>query len=516
MDAVTNTWTISCALVLVVCFWKMINMVWIRPKKLEKILRNQGLNGNKYRLLFGDMKEFSMFQRSRAKHIDIDNGEEVLSHVVPFPYHALQKHGRSFITWMGWNPRVTVMDPELIKEVLTNLNDFRKARGNPFINFIGTGIVTYEGDQWVKHRKLINPAFHMEKLKNMVPAFGLSCSEMLGKWEKLVSSNGSCELNVWPHLQALTSDVISRTAFGSSYEEGIRIFELIREQSIHTMQALQALYIPGSMFLPTKRIKRMKAINKEVNLSIRNIIDKRLKEMKGGESNYQDLLGILLESNIKEVEQHQNKTHGMTIDEVIEECKLFYFAGQETTSSLLVWTMILLSRHQEWQSRAREEVLNVLGDKDIDMDRLNHLKVVNMIFYEVLRLYPPVIGTTRMAKKDITLGRFSLPSGVQIGLPIMLIHYDEHLWGSDAKQFNPNRFSDGISKATNNQLIYFPFGWGPRICIGQNFALLEAKMALSMILQKFSFEFSPTYAHAPHIVLTLQPKYGAPLILHKL
>ena len=124
----------------------------------------------------------------------------------------------------------------------------------------------------------------------------------------------------------------------------------------------------------------MNAIDKKVKHSIRGIIDNKLKAMEAGESNNRDLLGIMLESNMKEVEEHQNKNLGMTIDEIIEECKLFYFAGQETTSSLLVWTMVLLSKHQEWQSRAREEVLNVLGDKNMDLDGLNHLKVVSAYF----------------------------------------------------------------------------------------------------------------------------------------
>ncbi|KAL8246789.1 hypothetical protein R6Q59_008005 [Mikania micrantha] len=496
----------------------MINMVWLRPKRLEKYLRTQGFNGNKYKLLFGDMKEMSlMFQQSKSKHISIHDEDAVLPHVAAFNHQSLKKYGRSFVTWIGWNPRVTIMDPVIIKVVLTKISDFQKTRSNPLvIKFLTMGLVTHEGDKWVKHRKIMNPAFNVEKLKNMVPAFHLSCSEMIKKWEKMISSKGSCELDVWPYIQALTSDVISRTAFGSSYEEGIQIFELLREQSVLAMEALQSVYIPGSRFLPTKRNMRMKAIDSEVQHSIRHIVNNRIKAMKAEEGNYDDLLGIMLESNIKEVKQHENKSHGMTINEIIEECKLFYFAGQETTSSLLVWTMILLSKHQEWQSRAREEILNVLGDQNVDTDGLNQLKVVNMIFYEVLRLYPPFVGIARKADKDITFEGFSLPSGTQIALPIILLHYDEQLWGSDANKFKPERFSEGISKATKNQVIYFPFGWGPRICIGQNFALLEAKIALTMILQKFSFELSQSYVHAPHIVLSLQPQYGARLILHKL
>nr|XP_043631442.1 cytochrome P450 CYP72A219-like [Erigeron canadensis] len=517
MDEVRNTVLISCAIAILVCIWKLVNTLWVTPRKLEKHLTNQGFKGNKYKFLYGDTKEMSMmFRESRSKVLNLDDDDEVLPHVIGFSYQSLQKHGRNFITWMGWKPRVTVMDPELIKDIFVKMNDFQKPRSNPLGRLLATGIVSYEGDQWAKHRKIINPAFHLEKLKNMGPAFQLSCGEMLAKWEMLISSSGSCELDVWPHLQALSADVISRTAFGSSYAEGIRIFELIREQSVLAMEAFQSLYIPGSRFLPTKRNSKMKAIDKEVKLSIRKIIDLRLKAMKVGEANYDDLLGMLLESNMKEVNQHQNKSHGMTINEVIEECRLFYFAGQETTSSLLVWTMILLSKHKEWQSRAREEVMNVFGDKNIDIDGLNQLKVVNMIFYEVLRLYPPVVGLARKAEKEITLGDFSIPSGVLIGLPIMLIHYDEKYWGSDAKKFNPSRFSEGISKATKNQVTYFPFGWGPRICIGQNFALLEAKIALAMILQRYSFEFAPSYVHAPRTVLILQPGHGANLILHKL
>ncbi|KAM7268717.1 hypothetical protein ACFE04_010883 [Oxalis oulophora] len=407
------------------------------------------------------------------------------------------------------------MNPDHIKEILNKNYDFTKPNFHPLTKKLTGGLASHEGDKWAKHRRIINPAFHQEKLKLMQPAFYASCSEIISKWYDLVSANnGSCEIDVWPDLVSLTGDVISRTAFGSNFQEGKRIFQLQDEHANLLIKLLGSPYIPGMRFLPTKINKRANIISKEINEILTGIINKKLKAMKSGEAAKDDLLGILLDSNNKEIQER--KKGGMSLEDVIDECKLFYFAGQETTSVLLVWTMVLLSKHKNWQEKAREEVINIFGNNKPDYDGLNHLKVVTMILYEVLRLYTPVANLARKIDKETKLGDLTLPAGVQLSLPILLIHHDRDLWGDDVLEFKPERFADGISKATKNQVSFFPFSWGPRICIGQNFALVEAKMAVALILQRFCIELSPSYVHAPHTVLTLHPQHGAHLILHKI
>ncbi|KAK3018235.1 hypothetical protein RJ639_004819 [Escallonia herrerae] len=274
--------------------------------------------------------------------------------------------------------------------------------------------------------------------QGMLPAFNMSCSEMIAKWEGMVFQKASCELDVWPYLQTLSSEAISRTAFGSSYEEGRLIFELQTAQAELAAQAAQSLYIPGSRW----------------------------------------------------------------------KFSLFRV--------LSVVTMVLLSKYPDWQVRAREEVFHVFGNNKPDFEGLNHLKIVNMIFCEVLRLYPPAVALGRTIYEETKVGEMCLPAGVLLSLSLMVLQQDTELWGDDAKEFKPERFSEGVSKATKGQVSYCPFGWVPRICIGQNFAMLEAKMALAMILRRFSFTLSPSYAHAPHTVITLQPQYGAHVMLQKL
>ncbi|KAF3685203.1 Cytochrome [Capsicum annuum] len=504
------------AITLVIYAWKLLNWAWFKPRKLDKCLRQQGLKGNSYKLIFGDLKELSKsVENAKSKPLNVSD-DDISPKVLPYFIETIKKYGKKCFIWAGPKPMVCVREPEAIKEVLTKYGVYQKVELTPPTKLLAHGIISYNEDKWAKHRKILNPAFHMEKLKNMLPVFHLSCSEMVSQWKEAVTAKGSCELDIWPYLERLTSDVISRTAFGSNYEEGRKIFELQKEQAEHVTEVSRTLYIPGWRFLPTKRNRRMKEIEKEVQAMIRGIIDKRVKAMKAGEANADDLLGILLESNFKEIEQHGNNDFGMTKRDVIEECKVFYIAGQETTSVLLVWTIILLSRHPDWQARAREEVLQVFGDGTLKFDGLNRLKMVTMILHESLRLYPPAEALTRRVTTKTKLGELILQEGVMLTLPILLLHHDKEIWGEDALEFKPERFSEGVSKATKGQMTFFPFGGGPRICIGLNFAMIEAKMALAMILQRFSFELSPSYTHSPQSVITMQPQYGAPLKLHRL
>nr|XP_043626422.1 cytochrome P450 CYP72A219-like isoform X1 [Erigeron canadensis] len=506
---------VGVGVILALTTWIFLNHMWFKPKRIEKSLRAQGLKGSSYRFMFGDLKE-TVLMTHQAKSKPIHLTDDIVPRVSPFYLKSIAAYGKICFTWLGPKPMVHITEPEMIREILNNYPVFQKSRGgNPLMRILVSGLLDTEAQQWVKHRKIISPAFHVDKLKYMVPAFYVCCNEMIAKWEAMLTEGNSCEVDVWPHLQTMTNDVISRAVFGSNFQEGRKIFDLQQQLTELVLKAAQSMYIPGLRFLPTKSNKKIKEIDRKVKASVKGIIDTRVAAMKAGENSNDDLLGFLLNSNYQEIKQDRNKNSGLTTEEIIEECKLFYLAGQETTLNFLVWTMVLLSQHTNWQIHARNEVLQVFGDNEPDFEGLSHLKVVSMIFNEVLRLYPPVINIDRKVHKETKLGDLVLAPGTLLKINTLLLHHDREIWGNDVKEFKRERFFEGVSKATNGQLCYLPFGGGPRLCIGQNFAILQAKMVLVMILQRFSFELSTSYSHAPHIVLTLQPQLGAYLILRK-
>uniref|UniRef100_A0ACD5VQU5 Uncharacterized protein n=1 Tax=Avena sativa TaxID=4498 RepID=A0ACD5VQU5_AVESA len=513
-----SPWSLAGAAAAMALLWLaawILEWAWWTPRRLGRALQSQGLKGTRYCLFTGDVPENVRLNReARSKPLPLGS-HDIIPRVQPMLSNAIKENGKLSFTWFGPEPRVMIPDPELVREILSNkFGHYGKQKASRFAKLLANGLVNHEGEKWAKHRRILNPAFHHEKIKRMLPVFSTCSQEMITRWENSMSSEGLSEVDVWPEFQNLTGDVISRTAFGSSYQEGMKIFQLQGEQAERLMQAFQTLFIPGYWFLPTKNNRRMRAIDREICTILRGIIGKKDSAIKNGEASSDDLLGLLLESNTRE--SNGKADLAMSTEDIIEECKLFYFAGMETTSVLLTWTLILLSMHPEWQEQAREEVLHHFGRTTPDFENLSRLKIVTMVLYEVLRLYPPAGLITQRTYKAMELGGITYPAGVNLVLPLLFIHHDPNIWGKDAREFNPRRFADGISNAAKHPAAFLPFGGGPQICIGQNFALLEAKMALSTILQRFSFELSPSYTHAPYTVLTLHPQHGAPIMLKKI
>jgi cytokinin trans-hydroxylase len=139
-----------------------------------------------------------------------------------------------------------------------------------------------------------------------------------------------------------------------------------------------------------------------------------------------------------------------------------------------------------------------------------------MILNESLRLYTPASLLARQAFKDIKLGELRIPKGLSIWIPTLAIHHDKEIWGEDANEFKPQRFAEGVSKACRHPMGFLPFSYGPRSCVGQALAMMEAKLVLTLILTRFTLRLSPNYRHAPVFVLTLKPKYGIHLILENI
>uniref|UniRef100_A0A7N0T601 Cytochrome P450 n=1 Tax=Kalanchoe fedtschenkoi TaxID=63787 RepID=A0A7N0T601_KALFE len=208
----------------------------------------------------------------------------------------------------------------------------------------------------------------------------------------------------------------------------------------------------------------------------------------------------------------------ISLEEMVDECKTFYFAGQETLNSSLTWTVYLLALHPHWQDEVRKEVGRVFGQNAPDPEGLAKLKTMGMVINEALRLYPPTAGITRrVQKKAVRLGNVTLPADMNLFIPTLWCHYNPDVWGQDAHRFKPERFAEGIAKATgNNMTAFMPFGLGQRNCVGSSFATAEVKTTLSMILQRFSFSLSPAYVHSPCLQVTLRPQHGVQLILHPL
>ncbi|KAL6192905.1 hypothetical protein ACLB2K_033991 [Fragaria x ananassa] len=421
---------------------------------------------------------------------------------------------KNYLQWLGSRAQLVIREPELCRQILNNKDGaYLKIPPENFVKkLLGYGLVTIaEGQKWSNLRKISNHAFHGESLKTMIPDI-IACAEiMLKRWE----SHEGKEIDVVEEFRLFTSKVISRTAFGSSYLEGQHIFEMLKKLALILFRNSLQIKVPGvsKLFKTNDEIESEK-LEKGIQDSIIELVKKREHKVTSGEQDNfgSDFLGLLLKAH-----HNANLNQRISVDDIVDDCKTFYLAGQDTTSTLLTRTVFLLALNTDWQEEARKEVLQLFGKQNPNPDDISKLKTMSMILNESLRLYPPAVAIPRITGREVRLGKLIVPADVELLVSVLTLHHEPQFWGPDVHLFKPERFLEGVAKATNNNIgTFMPFGLGSRTCVGLNFATTEAKIALSMILQRYSFTLSPAYIHSPCQSLLLRPQHGLQVLLQPL
>nr|XP_008339765.2 cytochrome P450 CYP749A22-like [Malus domestica] len=515
MGVTTVSSFLSLLFLILLALVKFFDKLWWTPTRIQKRMASQGIKGPSYKLIYGNGKEITSMTKETMSRPMSTSSHDISSYVLPHDHLWTNIYGKSFLQWYGPQPHLTIGEPESCKAILSNKDRIcRKPKPPYFVKkLFGDGLLMAEGEKWVKLRKLATHAFNGESLKSMIPEMITSTEVMLERWK----NHEGEEIEVNEEFKLLTSEVISRTAFGSSYLEGKNIFEMLTELASLLFKNTYTFRLPGisKFYKPSDEIKSDK-LEKGIRDSIAGMASKREKKAMTGEGDGfgSDYLGLLLKAHHNAIGNER-----ISMDELVDECKTFYLAGQETATSMLSWTVFLLALHTDWQEEARKEVLQLFGKQTPNPDGIAKLKLktMSMIVNESLRLYPPVIHLIRETEKEVRLEELNVPANVQLRVSNLAFHHEPEFWGQDAQLFKPERFSKGVSKATNNNMVAFiPFGMGPRTCVGMNFAIIEAKIALSMILQRYSFTLSPSYMHSPINGLAVSPQHGVQVILHSL
>ncbi|CAI0463273.1 unnamed protein product [Linum tenue] len=474
--------------ILVLGLLAFLNKTLRKPILRQREFNARGIRGPPYKFLFGNAREIQKMKTAAAAKPMSNLSHEIRTRLEPHLATWTEAYGKNFVFWMGPEPILVVTEPELVKVVGNNAEKvYQKLEAEGYIKkLFGDGLVTSRGEKWAKMRKLVNHAFQGDSLKSMVPA-----------------------------MVASTEVMLQRTAFGSSYFQGKLVFDgLAKLLQLATKHALN-IQIPGlsKVYKPKDEIEAEK-LEQQIRDVIIAMVTKREEMVTNGDldSCGSDFLGLLVKARYEDDESKR-----ISVDNVVDECKTFYLAGHETCDILLTWAMLLLSIHTDWQEEARKEVMTHFGNKTPDADGIMKLKTMTMIINETLRLYPPAFEMMRKVDKEVQLGKFRVPANTNIIISYLSLHHDPKIWGEDVHHFKPDRFSQGLAKATNNvQSVHIPFGMGARICAGYNFAPILTKIALSMILQRYAFTLSPAYVHSPIYAFTIRPQFGVQVIFQAL
>ena len=491
---------------LIVAFVAVVYLKIIRPQKRSyDLFRAQGVPCEPFIPLFGQM--FDVIRANRQnKDLEYFN-------------QLAQKHGYHFLLSLGPLQRLFVLEPELLADVLSRSKAEYYGKTSFLINIIKPvigehNLLLSKHDEHERARLMLNPAFHSVNLRSMVP---IMTNETAKTIQTLITtSSGSIRLD--RQISVLTLSIIASSAFGQSFERVPHAKKLISDsfdEAKHIIEYRTLRMINQVKFLDELPFWGKEKIE-EAKRKLDDFVNQAILDRRNGNSSSlcsgQDILDLLISA----VDQQGQP---FTDEQIRDEAVTFVLAGHETTSNLLTWALYAMMLDENVFQACREEVDRVLPNQTVPTyEHLSDLQVIEAVLYETLRLYPaaPVFGRQSLKEHTISSsdGRMKLfiPVGTMIVISTYVLHRREDYWPRplefDYKRWMRNP-TTGLKPKLSHPFAYLPFAAGPRNCIGQNFAILEAKVILAMLVQHCTFKLVPGQIIAPHLNgVTMPPKYG--------
>ncbi|MGE3959321.1 MAG: cytochrome P450 [Vicinamibacterales bacterium] len=388
---------------------------------------------------------------------------------------------------------ILLSDPQFVKDVLmTHQRNFRKGRGlERARKLLGDGLLTSEGDTHLRQRRLIQPAFHKERIASYASAMTHYADRVQGGWV----DGGT--IDVAGDMMRLTLGVVGRTLFDADVESQARDVGTALTDVLDSFWTTMLPYADLLEKLPIPQLRR----GREARARLDAIVYGLIAERRRHPGDRGDLLSMLLLA-----QDEEQGGRGMTDAQVRDEAMTIFLAGHETTANALAWTWYLLSENPEAERRLHDEVDRVLGGRLPTMADIPQLKCVEQVITESMRLYPPAWLIGRRAIGEYRVGGFTLPPRTIVLVSPYVMHRDPR-WFAEPERFMPGRWTPEF-KAQLPQFAYFPFGGGARRCIGESFAWMELVLVAATIAQRWRLRLVPGHPVVPQPVVTLRMKHG--------
>lgn len=429
-------------------------------------------------------------------HWLLKNALELKAGMIEFYEKYTKEKGDIFFVDSLKEKMVILAHPDYAKYVLQDNNkNYSKSFAYEVLKlFLGNGLLTSEGDFWLKQRRLAQPAFHREKLQKLAENMIKSTDDYVGKLQEK-AKNGKA-FNIGHDFNALALDIVSRALFTSDISGDMS--KVRTSMDVANEFAIGKIFelVPWPMWVPLASHLRFQKACSELDSVILGIINSRRKNP----GQYHDLLSMLMET------KDEDTGETMTDTQLRDEAMTIFLAGHETTAIALSWFFYLMSEHPDSVAKIRSEVDEVCGNEPLQPSHIHQLKYTRMAIDESLRLYPPAWIVGRKAITDDVIGGFRIPAGSNVIVLPYELHRHADFW-EKPNEFIPERFTPEKVKEMH-KFAYFPFGGGPRQCIGNNFALMEMQIIIATLLRKF--EFTRTSNHTPEKeqLVTLRMKNG--------